>query len=389
VTIHEPVTTNDPVTIHGDRSLNRYQPPTPAAATWLVADREIRMRLRSKSFLISTGILMLVVLASVVIGGVIGAHPPLTKVAAVGSAIALVQKSDAFDVTTVATVAKAKALVRSHDVDAAVVPDATAASPTGITVIGFDSAPTDVVDALSIPPRVEVLQRATQNPLLVYFVALGFGLLFFMSAITFGQTIAQSVVEEKQTRVVEILLSTLPARVLLAGKIVGNSILAFAQIIAIVLLAGIGMLVSGQNILLADVGPSLIWFAVFFAAGFVMLAALFSATAALVSRQEDVASAISPVTMLVMIPYFLVIVFNNDPVVLAVMSYVPFSAPVGMPMRVFLGTASWWEPVLSLAILLATTVITVIVGARVYSNGLLRMGSRVKLSEALAREVQH
>ena len=52
--------------------------------------------------------------------------------------------------------------------------------------------------------------------------------------------------------------------------------------------------------------------------------------------------------MLVMIPYFLVIFFNDNPTVLAIMSYVPFSAPVGMPMRVFLGIAEWWEPFLSL-----------------------------------------
>ena len=64
--------------------------------------------------------------------------------------------------------------------------------------------------------------------------------------------------------------------------------------------------------------------------------------------------------MLVMIPYFLIIFFNDDPTVLTIMSYVPFSAPVGMPMRVFLGDAQWWEPFLSLAILLATTALAVL-----------------------------
>src|SRR5690606_6779544 len=137
----------------------------------------------------------------------------------------------------------------------------------------------------------------------------------------------------------------------MAGKILGNSILAFAQIVLIAGLAGVGMLASGQDILLADLGPSLAGFVVFFAFGFVLLAALYSATAALVSRQEDVATSTAPVTSLVMIPYFLVIFFNDTPVVLAIMSYVPFSAPVGMPMRIFLETAEWWEPLLSLVIL--------------------------------------
>ena len=363
--------------------MTRYQTPAALPATWLVAEREIRMRLRSKAFLISTGILMLVVLASVILPSVLGGGDSKPKVAAVGSAIAAVQQADAFEVTEAASVDEAEQLVRSEDVDAAVVPGDGA---TGLTVIGFDEAPSDVVAALSVSPAVQLLETPTHNPGLVYIVAIGFGLVFFMSALTFGSTIAQSVVEEKQTRIVEILMSTVPVRVLLAGKIVGNSLLAFGQIAVIAVLAGVGMLATGQDILLADVGPSIVWFAVFFAAGFVLLAALFAASAALVSRQEDVASVTSPVTMLVMLPYFLVIFFNDNPTVLAIMSYVPFSAPVGMPMRVFLGTAEWWEPLVSLAILLVSTVIVVAIGSRVYANGLLRMGARVKLGDALVKQ---
>ncbi len=97
------------------------------------------------------------------------------------------------------------------------------------------------------------------------------------------------------------------------------------------------------------------------------------------------ASVTTPVTMLVMAPYLLVIVFNDNPIVLGIMSYVPFSAPVGMPMRIFLGTAEWWEPVLSLLILLVATAFVIVIGSRIYENSLLRTGGRVKLREALAR----
>jgi len=79
-----------------------------------------------------------------------------------------------------------------------------------------------------------------------------------------------------------------------------------------------------------------------------------------------------------------VILFNDNPVVIGVMSYVPFSAPVAMPLRVYLGEAQWWEPLLSLLILVATCALAIWVGARIYSNSLLRMGARVKLREALA-----
>ena len=362
--------------------MTRYQSPAALPATWLVAEREIRMRLRSKAFLISTGILMLIVLASVILPSLLGGNSSLPKVAAVGSAISSVEDTKAFEVTEVGSVGEAEDLVRSEDVEAAIVPGD---GPTGVTVIAFDEAPEGVVAALSVSPEVQLLDANALNSGLIYIVALGFGLVFFMSAITFGSTIAQSVVEEKQTRIVEILMSTVPVRILLAGKILGNSLLAFGQIVIIGVLAGVGMLATGQDILLADVGPSIIWFVVFFAAGFVLLAALFAAAAALVSRQEDLGSVTSPITTLIMIPYFLVIFFNNNDTVLAIMSYVPFSAPVGMPMRIFLGTAQWWEPLLSLAILLLSTVVVVAFGSRVYANGLLRTGARVKLSDALAK----
>ena len=360
--------------------MTRYTTPTLLPATWLVAEREIRMRLRSKSFLVSTGILLLLVVGSIVAMSIFGANQSLPKIAAVGSAVTAVEATDAFDVTEAATVEEAEELVRDESVEAAVVPSEGA---VGLTVIGLDEEPSSVVSLLSVAPQIEILEPSDQNPGIVYLVAIAFGALFLSSALTFGMMIAQSVVEEKQTRIVEILMATIPVRALLAGKIVGSSLLAFGQIVLIAVFAGIGLLATGQNILLGEIGPSIVWFIVFFAAGFVMLAAMFAAAGALVSRQEDMNVTITPITTLLMVPYFLVIFFYDNPLVLAIMSYVPFSAPVGMPLRVFLGLAEWWEPLLSLVILLASTVAIILVGSRIYENGLLRMGAPVKLKDAL------
>lgn len=354
----------------------------PRGAIWLVAEREILSRLRSKAFLISTGILLLAALAATLIGGLVGGVDQTTKVAVVGNAASVVQQADGLKAVPADDQLAAEKMVRNGTVDAAIVPDADNKA-VGVKVIALDAAPTSVVQALSAPPSVQLLQKAAQNPFLVYLVALGFGLVFFMSAMTFGQTIAQSVVEEKQTRVVEILLSTITARTLMAGKVLGNSLLAFAQVAVIALLTTGALLATGQKVLLGNIGPSVAWFVVFFVFGFVLIAALYAATAALVSRQEDVGSATAPVMMLVMLPYILVLVFNNNPTVLAIMSYIPFSAPVGMPMRLFLGTAQWWEPLLSLVILLATTLAAILIGSRIYSNSLLRTGAKISIREAL------
>lgn len=366
--------------------MSDYRTPTVMQSVSLVARREVLMKLRSKAFLISTAILMLAVLGSILLGSLLGNTLSKTSVAATGSAVTIAEQLPNMEVTSVDSVDAAKSLVKDGTVEAAIVPAKD--EPSGVSVIALDSVPQSLVAMLSVAPHVELLEPSTINPFLAYLAAIAFGIVFFMSAMTFGTTIAQSVVEEKQTRIVEILMSTISVRTLMAGKVIGNSLLAFAQILLIAILASVGLAVTGQSELLASFGPSIAWFVVFFVFGFVMIAALYAATASLVSRQEDVGSATSPVMILVMLPYFLVIAFNDNPLVLAIMSYVPFSAPVGMPMRVFLGQAAWWEPLLSLAILLLTTVAVIMVGSRIYSNALLRTGAKVKLSEALARHKQ-
>src|SRR5690606_33556556 len=206
----------------------------------------------------------------------------------------------------------AERLVRDGDVTAAVLP---ADDPAGVVVLAKEDAPTSLVMGLSKTPQVEILEPATTNPLVRYLVAIGFGLIFLMAASTFGGTIAQSVVEEKQTRVVELLISAIPSRTLLAGKVIGNTVLAMAQIILLAAIAVVGLIVTGQNELLAGIGAPVLWFAVFFLFGFILLASLYSAAAAMVSRQEDIGATTMPLMMLVMAPYFLVIFFNDNPLV--------------------------------------------------------------------------
>lgn len=273
--------------------------------------------------------------------------------------------------------------MRSGEVEAAIVPSDT--PPLDVTLIGDRDVPTELISLLSVTPPVELLDADAPNPFLAYLVAIAFGVVFFASAMTFGATIAQSVVEEKSTRVIEILVAAIPSRALLTGKILGTSVLAVAQIALTVLIAGVGAALSGQLALLPALGPAVAWFAVFFLVGFVLLASMFAATGALVSRQEDIGSTTTPVTLLVMIPYFLVVFFNSDPLVIGVMSYVPFSAPIAMPLRVFLGTAQWWEPFVALAILVATTLLLIRVGARIYERSLLKLGARVSWREALSQ----
>ncbi len=355
--------------------------PTTAQSVWLVAEREIGSKLKSKAFIISSVILFLGALALVVWGGFQAQQSSDTPVAVTSDAAQYVEDVPGLEVTDAADRAAAEGLVASGDVDAAIVADP--ASPTGFAILAESSAPTQLLLSLSEMPTVELLSPDATNEALRFFVAIGFGAVFLMAASLFGGTIAQSIVEEKQTRVVELLISAIPTRALLAGKVIGNTILAMAQILVLASISIVGLTVTGQSEVLQGLGAPIAWFAVFFLFGFILLASLFAAAAAMVSRQEDIGSTTTPLTMLIMAPYFLVIFFNDNPLVLGIMSYVPFSAPVGMPMRLFLGEAQWWEPLVALAILVATCVAAILVGAKIYENSLLRMGGRVKLRDAL------
>lgn len=347
----------------------------------LVAEREIGSKLRSKAFLISTGILLLIALAGVLIGGFMSKNTSETKVAVTAQSAQAVHGMPGLALTEVPDAAAAERLVRDGTVEAALIPSAD--QTFGFTIVALHKAPSELAGLLSKTPTVTVLDPESTNPLLRYLVAIGFGVVFLMAASTFGATMAQSVVEEKQTRVVELLLAAIPARVLLAGKVLGNTVLAMAQILALAAIAVVGLIVTGQNGVLEGLGSPLLWFAVFFLFGFVLLASLFAAAAAMVSRQEDIGSTTMPITMLVMAPYVLVILFNDNPVMMTILSYIPFSAPVAMPVRLFVGGAQWWEPLVSLVILLASCVAAILVAAKIYENSLLRMGARVKLREAL------
>ena len=358
------------------------RPPRPGTVrtALMVAEREITTQVRTKSFIISTSILLGLVLLSIVAGAFFSGKDSDTRVAVVPGVPGSVAALDGIEAVDAPDADAAAQLVRDGDVSAAVVPDD---GVLGFRVLALDSEPAELVAVLSVSPEVELLEPAEADEGLRYLVSFGFGLVFLMSAAGFGATIANNTVQEKQSRVVELLLAAVPSRALLAGKILGNSVLAFGQTAAIAAMAVIGLVVTDQDEVLGMLGTPLVWFVIFFLVGFVLLASIYAASASLVSRLEDVNTVLSPVMMLVMTPYFLVVFFNENETVLRVMSYVPFSAPVGMPVRLFLGLADWWEPLVALAILALTTVGVIALGARIYERSLLRTGPRVRLKEVL------
>lgn len=352
-----------------------------SSATRLVAEREIKSFLRTKGFWIGLGVIVVGIFAAAILPSVFGDGPD--KVAAVGPEVQRVLAGTDLEVHEVADVAAAEELVRSEEVDAAVVPDTTGDAPGGVRVVALDDAPNDIVAQLSVAPPVDLLDAAAVGQGERQVVIMVFALLFLMFGIG-GTAIAQSTVTEKQTRIVEILVSTIPVRALLAGKIVGHALLTLGQVVVLAIAAPIALSIGGQTELLGVMAPALGWFVPFLCLGFVLLAAMWAVTGSLVSRQEDLGSTMGLVMMLVMGPYFAVMFFSDNATVMTVLSYVPFSAAIAMPVRLFAGEAQVWEPLASLGLLALSVVLIVVLASRVYSGSLLQTGGKVRLSKAWA-----
>ena len=208
-----------------------------------------------------------------------------------------------------------------------------------------------------------------------------FALLFFMGALMFGQQIAASVVEEKQSRLVEIIATAIPLRALLAGKVVGNATIALAQV---VLFAGVGLVAisfTEWSSLLPLLSTAVVWFVVFFAVGFFALACLFAVSGAIASRAEDLQSTTSPLTTVLMLVYFASFALSGT--ALTVASFVPIVSVVAMPGRIIAGDAAWWEPVVALLIMAAFSAGTILVGEKIYRRSLLQTRGRMSWKQAL------
>ncbi len=215
-----------------------------------------------------------------------------------------------------------------------------------------------------------------------YVVTFVFAFLFYLTALTFGIAIAQSVVEEKQSRVVEILAAAIPVRQLLIGKVVGNSVMAIVQVVVMVGIGLVAMALVGQGDVLAPVLAAGGWFVVFFLLGFAAVACVWAVAGSVATRSEDLQATTMPVTFVVMGALFAGIFATGKWLVIA--SFVPLVSSVAMPVRMLEGGVPWWQPVVAGLLVLGAAALLVRLGARLYEGSLLRTERRTTLKEAFS-----
>jgi ABC-2 type transport system permease protein len=220
-------------------------------------------------------------------------------------------------------------------------------------------------------------------------------LMLYMMIAIYGQNIMRGVVEEKTNRVAEVIVSSVKPDTLLAGKIVGTAMVALTQVcvwlalsfalywVRMPLLARFGVHMPA-SVRIPSVSPLVgVALFVFFVLGFVLYAALFGAVGAMVSNQEDVQQAVMPVMLLLVTSLIFMqpILLNPSSTLAKTMSWLPFSAPLMMPLRMALITIPWFEIVGAMMSVLIGTWIAIWLSARIYRVGLLMYGKRPSLRE--------
>jgi hypothetical protein len=213
--------------------------------------------------------------------------------------------------------------------------------------------------------------------------------LLFMTIATYGAMVLNGVVEEKASRVVEVLLARLPARSLLAGKITGIGLLGLGQVAVTALAALIAVTTINGVDLPAVRGGVLAWAVVWFVLGYALYATLFGALGSLASRPEDAQSAAGPISVLLVLVYFVsfAAIGSPDTAWARAISWLPIAAPIAMPARIAMGAAPWWEPAAAAALTLAAIAGLVVLGGRVYTAAILHNGPTLKVREIWHNDV--
>ncbi len=264
-----------------------------------------------------------------------------------------------------------------------------------VAIEHFDTAKLDRLFNVNFTARHTTGEAATASGGATF--ALGYIVMFvmYLAIVLYGVNVMRSVVTEKTSRVVEMMVAATKPRALLLGKIVGVGAVGVVQVLAWFVMAIV--LVTFREPILGLFGvhggfalPPLtpldgVVILVDFVLGYFFYAALYAAVGAMVSSDQEAQQAQTPITMLLVLTIICVQLVANDPRATGpmVLTLVPFSSPILMPMRWLLGGASGIEVVLSFAILAASTWLVALASARIFRVGILMYGKRPSLREVV------
>jgi ABC-2 type transport system permease protein len=388
--------------------------------TGLVAAREFRVRARGRVFRIGTLLVLVIVSAAIVVPALLGHKPTIQRVGVAGALSAPVRAAVIADGPGIGVTVKlvpepsgqaATADLRAGRIDLAVLDGSRVVTDKPAVV--SDTSPTAQLTR-SVARSVgtgEALQAANLTAAQAAVIAgarplplsslqpggpgttqrntsyVGLLLLFFMLTQYNAWTLT-GVLEEKSSRIAEVLLAALPPARLLAGKVLGIGLTAFLQA-GLAVAVAIGEVRATHSDVLNGLTPltvaaTLTWLVL----GYAFYAWVYAAAGSTADRQEQAQSLLIPLGLPVIFGFFVAAtaaLSGNPSALVHVLAYLPPTAPFAMPVLVSLGAASWWQFALSAAISVACTFGVARAAIAVYRASILRTGSRVSLRELMAR----
>lgn len=381
---------------------------------WLVARREWNQRVRSLAFRVSTILSIVLVVVLITVPEIYGGGAENTRTVGVvgrssselpmllrasGEQLGLSVKVRTFD-----NGSAGRAALRSDEVAALLVderelvwkaaPDAQlkAIVTAAVHAIERDAAVEELgltpeeaqrlveppeLRAMSLDPVTEELegrQDLARIALVLLFLAIAF----------YGGYVLTGVVEEKSSRVVEVLLSRLRPSELLAGKILGIGLVGLAQFALVMGSALVALAVTEDTPAPTTATSTIAWMVFWFVLGYGFYSVAYATAGSLISRQEEAQSIQFPVTGILLVGYLFSFAAAESPesAGAVIASLVPPTAPMVMIARIAHGAVPLWQMVLSVALMVATVYGMVRLAGRIYAGGVLRFGRRVRLREA-------
>lgn len=417
----------------------------------LIAAREIRTRFATRSYrsglILQVVIVALLALSPIIIAKFTGGDdgPTIEKIAVVdeanadaarqldGSLRLLATSSETrYQVSTLDSADAAREAVDNDEIDAALIVqrvdgtlEFTVVTSDGDETGGLAQTLMTTASAITIQDRIDQSGLSAQeaervfsppqlaitdadpaaadedgdsaNDVVNYIVAYASTIIIFLFITLYGQWIAQGVVEEKASRIMEIMVNAATPRDLLAGKVIGIMITALLQFLPMVLTFGliasfqtqIGKLfgVDESELFNIDFGgiawSSMGWFMLYFILGFLLFGALYAGVGSLVSRQEEVGTAVAPMTTVMMVGYFAALASMQDPdgMVARIAYLFPGTSVFVAMLRLVSGNPEPWEIAVSLIGLVIAIGLALMFAARLYRVGVLMYGQPPKVSE--------
>lgn len=401
-----------------DRTDEPRREPRTSRTIYLVARRELNSRLRTRSFVVSTIVSLVVLTGFVLTQSTLFDEEQVTRVGLNGQANAIAAPlEDAaaeldhhVETSEVTDLAAGRELVADSELDVLV-----SGAPADLSVLVRGDLDPDLRGVLNglvqrqvlsgllasvedldsseilatvstAGVRVESLDPTNPQHDQRLALALIIVALLYLSLLLYGSMVAQGVVEEKSSRVVELLLSTVRPWQLLSGKVLGLGLVGLIQLFTV---GTVGLLLAigtGALTISGTAAGTLAWGLLWYLLGYLLYATVFAAVGSLVSRQEDVQSVLMPITMALVVAFvlgFAVISRSPAGATATVLSLLPPLSPILMPGRIALAAAPLWQVGLAIVLTLATVVLLARASGVVYRNSVLHMGPRLRLRDAL------